>query len=113
MIVIAVLNPESSRKGFSFVYTLVCYFCDLHLKSFLKPISFEIADEGRDFEAPGQAAGEVSATNPSKLGEMTNWSDWSSCFPECGSVSTRTRTRSCDNSWCFGHKEETEPCSLG
>ena len=86
---------------------------EISLNFFQKPINFEIADEGRDYQAPEQAAGEVSATNPSKLGEMSNWSDWSSCFPECGSVSTRTRTRSCDKSWCLGHKEETEACSLG
>ena len=76
-----------------------------------KTINFEIALEGGDYETP--AASDHSFTTFPQQFEWTDWADWSSCFPECGSASIRTRSRICDggNEFCVGEKEQIEACT--
>ena len=67
--------------------------------------------EGGDYQAP--ASTDHSFTTFPQQFEWADWSDWNSCFPECGSGSTRTRSRNCadGNEFCPGEKEETEACT--
>ena len=73
---------------------------------FKKPINFNVALEGGDY-----AASDASYTS-APLPAFGEWSQWGSCFPDCGPTSTRSRIRTCDTEYCPGAIEETESCSM-